>query len=538
MFREAYGEKIDNYAEFKDFLLAQVDKREKPEKNEIDLENILNPDLLNQTIATHNNLDNWTPPTNVKVIQLGGWGLPTVSGINYIEKKEARCEQGEMSSMPVCSEDEDYTLIPEPVFTVDGDKVVTTPSALTMIEAENVERYWFDIKSYNKGLNVDRKHKNIFETTSIRNFIKDEIQNSDAVLPDYISSIRPDDYQNSEPQIRMSLYSPLDIHLYSGGNHTGYNEIDTDEGKQRILEENIPNSYYFQLGERKYVGFEKGEDVTIKLDGYYKGAYTLKIEEVAQTEDGEEVINHITFKNLPASENTQVELIIPKEGLEEISDLQADYNDDGINDYVLESVLGEEITLDTTPPIIEITSPQSKTYLKNEQLNIDFEVSDDKTSKDKIQTEKLLDNEIITQNTIDLSLLKTGEHKLIIKAVDEANNKSEKEIAFNTSTDIKVLKNNINHYYDLKLIKTSSERKMMINNLSIIEAEIELYKIIKNNIFIKSKVKKILLNALEKQIQSHIEIVIWKIEQDKKNYVTIIKSVIIDDLGFIKNNIK
>jgi len=79
---------------------------------------------------------------------------------------------------------------------------------------------------------------------------------------------------------------------------------------------------------------------------------------------------------------------------------------------------------------------------------------------------------------------------------------------------------------------------MMINNLSIIEAEIELYKIIKNNIFIKSKVKKILLNALEKQIQSHIEIVIWKIEQDKKNYVTIIKSVIIDDLGFIKNNIK
>ena len=171
-------------------------------------------------------------------------------------------------------------------------------------------------------------------------------------------------------------------------------------------------------------------------------------------------------------------------------------------------------------------------------LDISYVVSDNRTDTKNISVEKLLDNQIITQDKIDLFLLKTGEHKLIIKAIDEAGNLGEKEMAFNVATDIIILKENINNFYDLKLIKSNQERKMLINNLSVIERELEFYNTIKNNIFIKSKIKKLLLSIVERQIDSHIDIISDKIKRDKKNYVTIVKEIIISDLRFIKNNTK
>ncbi|HBR79411.1 MAG TPA: hypothetical protein DEA46_03220, partial [Candidatus Moranbacteria bacterium] len=516
MFKEAYGDNIDELGEFREFLLAKKDHREKPETDEIDLENILNEKLLDESIAIYNNLDSWTPPAGVKVIQLGGWGLPTVSGIEYKDKMKYDCKLAPPPEIYACYETNEYELIPEPKWTDDGDEVVTTPSALTMPEIENVERYWLDIKRGKFKI----EHKNILENANTRDFIKNEIQNNGASLPEYISAEMPADFEGMKPRIQMALYSPLDIHLYdSSGNHTGYAEINTDEGKQEILEENIPNSYYLQLGERKYVGFEEGEDVKIKLDGYGEGPYTLKIEEVRQTENGEELINSVTFKNLPTSEKTEVELTIPASGLENISNLKADYDGDKVNDYTLVPVMGGEATLpDVTPPTIEISSPENKTYLKNEKLDIAYLVSSDGINQNEIVVEKYLDNQLINQDKIDLSLLKAGEHKLIIKATDEIGNQSVGEVIFNVNTNIEILEKNVNHFYDLRLIKSSQERKMLINNLSVIEREIEFYNSIKNNIFLKSKVKKLLLSIMERQIENHIDIVIAKIKQDRKNY--------------------
>ncbi|MFZ2154053.1 MAG: hypothetical protein WAV16_02365 [Candidatus Moraniibacteriota bacterium] len=540
LYKNSYGDKIDSLDEFRDFLLAKEDNRKKPEKNEVDLENVLNEDILDEAIATHSKIDNWTPPAGVKVIQLGGWGLPTVNGINYVDKNEVKCMHNLGSTIPNCYETDKYTLIPEPKWTVDGDAIVTTPSALTMTENENVEKYWFDLYSYDTPINIGREHKDILEASDVRDFIKNEIQNGNLELPQYIKESRPNDYANARPRIKMSLYSPLDIHLYdSNGNHTGYKEIITDEGPQRIIEENIPNSFYFQLGDIKYVGFEKGENVEVRLDGYEEGSYTLKVEEVRDVESGEEIINHVTFKNLPTSENTEVNLIIPESGLEDISNLEADYNGDDIDDYVLAPIIGEEVTLpDVTSPIIEISSPQNKTYLKNEIINISYVISDDRSALGNIKVEKLLDNKVISQNEIDLSFLKVGEHKVTVRATDEANNVGEKSVTFNTSTSLPILMKNIDYFYSLKLIKSSQEKKMIINNLSIIKAEVEFYNSIKNNIFIKSKVKKILLSILGNQIENHIDVIIKKIEKDRKNYVTMIKSVLIDDLEFIKNSIK
>ena len=530
MFKEAYGEKIDSFEEFEDFLLAEKDHRTKPESEEIELENILNEKLLTEAIETHSNLDNWTPPADVEVIQLAGWGLPTVGGINYTEKKNVSCLERELSALPVCAEEEGkYTLIYEPKFISDGDEVVVTPSGLMMSKADNLKRYWFDLHEYNDNVTSDVKHGNILEASDVRDFIKNEIRNNEADLPEYISSEKPADFANMEPKIRMSLYSPLDIHLYdSAGNHTGYKEIQTAEGPQRIIEEGVSGSYYLQLGDRKYVGFEAGENIEIKLDGYAEGAYTLKIEEVKYGEAGEEIINHITFKNLPASEETRVKLTIPGEGLGEISELEADYDGDGDADYALEPVLNGEVTMpDITPPRIEIISPEEKFYPKNKFLEIGYEVSDDRSERDKIETKVFLDGEEIEEEKIDLSLLATGKHKLKIEARDEVDNRSTEEAEFEIITDIGILRENIEHFYALELIKKEEEKKMILNNLAVVEREID-------SLGADSEKNPQKSASAREKITKHLEIIEKKIEADKKNYATIIKEIIVSDLEFIK----
>lgn len=540
MFKDAYEDNINSFDELKDFLLANVDKREKPAPDKIGLENILNERLLNEAVLTHDNLDNWSVPANIKVIQLAGWGLPTVSGINYVEKNKQECRKMfPYFSVPTCYDTDELELIPEPKFTVDGDKVVTTPSGLMMSEGGNVERYWFDLYKYNDDMSADRKHKNILEVDDVRDLTRNIISNKSINLSEYISESRPEDYENAKPKIRMSLYSPLDIHLYSGLNHTGPKEMTVDGGIKKVIEENIPNSYYLQLGEKKYVGFGGNEDVEIILDGYDEGGYTLKIEEVKYNETGEEVLNYITFKNLPTSENTQVKLTIPTSGLKDISDLEADYDGDGISDYVLESTLNEEnIITDKVPPVIDIYSPESKTYLKDKIIEIDYGVFDNESAGDKIEKKLFLDDKSIVEDKIDPVFLQIGEHRVIIEAMDESGNKSKKEVVFYVTTDIDTFLENINYFYNLKLIKTAQEKKMLINNLEIIKRQFEFYDSIKNNIFIKNKNKTILLNIIKENTQKHIDIIIWKIEHDKYNYDIMIKSLLIDDLEFIKNNIK
>jgi hypothetical protein len=41
---------------------------------------------------------------------------------------------------------------------------------------------------------------------------------------------------------------------------------------------------------------------------------------------------------------------------------------------------------------------------------------------------------------------------------------------------------------------------------------------------------------MERNIERHIDILTRKIKRDKRNYDTMVKEIIVDDLKFIKNN--
>lgn len=357
-FKDAYGDSIGSFGEFIDFLTGEGDGREKPNANDVESENILRENLLDEAIETQERLNIWTPPENIEVIEIAGWGLDTISGVDYTEKEKTKCYDYPGFKIPSCAGTGEYEPVYDPKFTVDGDAVVVAPSALMLTEAENVKKYWMDLYEYNDNNIPDRKHKDILEIDNARQFISNILTNSDATpLPEYIKTSRPDDYANAKPRLRMALYSPLDIHLYDDqNNHTGPKKIIDENGNEQIIfEENIPNSYYYQFGERKYVGVPSGENIRMVMNGYDSGTYTLKMEEVEETATGEEIISHTGFKNLPVSSETNVSLNIPETGLDNLSDLETDFDGDGENDYVVAPVSNGEATLpDIIPPATEI----------------------------------------------------------------------------------------------------------------------------------------------------------------------------------------
>jgi hypothetical protein len=356
IFTNAYGENIDSWQEFSDFLLAKKDARAKPKKDELEKENVLNEKLIAKTQETHQRLDNWNPPENIEVIEIAGWGLDTISGINYSEKEKTKC-YGSNSKIPVCSGTGEYEPIYEPQFTVDGDEVVVAPSALMLAEKTNVKRYWVDLYNYNDTTIFNRGHKDILESDPAINFISSIIvnKNDQTLLPEFIKTSRPNDYKDAKPRIRMSLYSPLDIHFYDElGNHTGPKKVMLNGVEQTVFETAIPNSYYYQFGQRKYVGVPSGEKIRVEMEGYDSGSYTLKMEEIKLTETSEEKISDLTFSNLPVLLGSKVLLEIPKEGLANLEKLTADYDADGKIDYSVKPVLNGIATLDITPPEAQI----------------------------------------------------------------------------------------------------------------------------------------------------------------------------------------
>jgi hypothetical protein len=363
------------------------------------------------------------------VIQIAGWGIDTVSGVKYTEKPLERCYYSG-SSVPSCVDEGKYEEVYEPTFTVDGDKVVTAPSALMMPEAENVKRYWVDLFEANKKELVGKlSHKNLFEINSVNTLLSRLITHENGELPNFLKDSRPDDFVGAASRIRLSLYSPLDVHLYDAeGNHTGPTQEVIDGHTVTVFEEGIPNSSYLGLGERKYVSFSGGEPIRVEFAGYALGSYTLKLAEVRPTDRGEETISETTFADLPTTERAQVRLDIPASGLEDLPALRADMEGDGTDDYTVKPVIGGTATLepiDATSPVttLELAGAQGKNGWYTSAVAVTLSARDEAGGSGIGQTEYSLDQGA-TWIAYDRPFTITNEGKTVLqyRSFDQAGN--------------------------------------------------------------------------------------------------------------------
>ncbi|MFC1720675.1 right-handed parallel beta-helix repeat-containing protein [Patescibacteria group bacterium] len=292
-FRDLYGESISDYDTLRKFLLGDNGLRIEPIASAVSEPNVLKENFLENAETRHSFQDTWTPPEDIKVTEIVGWGLDTVNGIRYDATQKTICNEDKS----VCTKQD--IIDPQPLVTVNGDGTVVHLSAEA---TEGADRYWVDISEYNAGPKVNRDHKNILEVKPLIALLSTLVKNDEVtILPDdYIKSDQPQ-LSDAESRLRIGVHSPVTLHLYDNyGRHTGPAVNPDPDSDLPFVEEQIPNTYYWNIGEGQYAGVGVDTITTIKLTGKKLGTFTVDIDEVV----GDESVSTNIFANIPTTENT------------------------------------------------------------------------------------------------------------------------------------------------------------------------------------------------------------------------------------------
>ncbi len=341
--RSQYGFLVSNMTELRGYLLGSEGRTE-PADSDLDSPNVLKFELLDQASSTHALLDEWQPASTTEVVQIGGWGEKTISGVSYYTEQQRDCVtvQGQFgASHQECGpyyEVKKY----KPNFTTEGDGTVVVPSALWIATSTSqVERYWVDLKKYNDE-NIDKDHAKILEVSTLLDFIKTKLTNVTSSLPNYI--VNSASTLSDAPDIKFvyTLHSPLSLNLYDTlGNHTG---ISTTTG---YVEQNISGSRYGTFGEVKYIIANADVAQHLALQGYATGTFSLDVEKVR----GDIILASTTFASVPVSPNTIATFSLPANGdFSSSTPLRVDVDGNGANDIVLVPEIGATVYPDFTPP--------------------------------------------------------------------------------------------------------------------------------------------------------------------------------------------
>lgn len=320
-----YGEVIHSQERLHAFLAGSVGKVD-PQTGDTHRPIQFNDPMLSNAETLHDDLDNWTPPSGVELIQIAGWGVPkTVSGITYRKK----------------GDDTTY----EPNFTIDGDGTVVVPSALWTSESAGAVNYWLNLRNYSINRPLETlggffpfNHGDILEVEPLLSLISDSITENTKALNDYV-------YFSTEPppstqtRLRFALHSPLTLNLYDDqGRHTG---MSTTTGQ---LEEQIPGTYYEEFGDVKYLFVDTSASFRIVMEGTGTGAFTFVVSEL----QGNNVVASTTFSDIPVTPQTLVSMTISA-GLASASDMSVDTDGDGAIDSQYASSTGDLVAPPAEP---------------------------------------------------------------------------------------------------------------------------------------------------------------------------------------------
>lgn len=347
-----YGDKIDTYTEFKDFLTGK-EGRSRPDQTDTRLPEVLDSALVGRAEDNHDVWDDWEPSSDTEVIQIAGWGLYTVSGLEITDAKLCPFDANRLDNgRPVCSSNQISTVTVRDRLTLNGDATVIVPSALEMASSSDVKKYWVDLARYNDAKRISLKHKDILEADILRPFIKSLIENT-GVDFQYISDSEPTRPSNLN-YVKYEIHSPLHLTVTdANGNKAGW-----DSGADSIVE-NINGAQYFEIGEVKMLLVPEEIEHIVKLSAYEQGSFTLNIDKL----DGEEVVSETKFEAIPVLVNSIVD-VVPATVSEPVR-MSVDFDANGSIDTTLEVVPGETteyenpVEQDTVAPEIAVTFDQA-----------------------------------------------------------------------------------------------------------------------------------------------------------------------------------
>jgi len=316
--------------------------------------------------------------------------------------------------------------------------------------------------------------------------------------------------------ITFGVFSPVDIQVITPDGWAGKNILGKPES------EVLPGAFYTgSETENEFLTIpifgSDEKDFKIITQGTGEGEYKIEIARITENEDANEAREITATISGTATPNQ-----------EESKNLRITED---------EIIVGS----DKIPPEISIISPEeNKAYLNTGTVPIIYEISDNKSPRDKIEKEIYLDENKLQSENIDLAFLNLGEHRIRIIAKDEAGNIGQKEVSFKTKTSVDAMIDNLAYYHKLKMIE-KQDKVVLTANIEIIKQLQEMMVLLEKNKFIKNRTKEMLIVNLEKQINFHLDWLSFYVEVRsdpnlRNNIDPEAGKLLIEDFNFLKYN--
>ncbi len=303
-----WGATIDSYDEFKEFVTDSFDLRSRPTETNLAQPEILIPEVVEIADTTHSVIDEYEFPPNMRVVQVIGWGLPTVKNVTYKNKHVVF---------------EGY----ETKITNEGDNTVVFASA----QNSDLENYYLNLSLINNNSGVDFDHKNLMGSIQSQNLISGILRNADSSESiEYVSTQKPA-ITEIQKQLMVTVRSPIILGVEdSSGRFTGINPNQDLTADVLQITREIPGSSFFVFGEDQYLVLPEKEQYAFKLHGIGSGPATIQISSLVN----DQTTPIVTYSDIGVSEESIASFEVNSQGIEDTK-IDLDQNGDGNPDTTI-----------------------------------------------------------------------------------------------------------------------------------------------------------------------------------------------------------
>ncbi|MEK7530423.1 MAG: hypothetical protein AAB573_01000 [Patescibacteria group bacterium] len=369
--RDSWGIGLTTFNELFEFLsgnLLGIQVRTRPAFGDVHLPEVLREDLLTSAALFHQEFDNFVYPAGVRVVQIAGWGLPTIKGIEYVESHNKL----------------DY----KPRLTVEGDETVVYASAVS----SNADTYYFNLAVYNALDDTpDFRHTDLLSAPPIRNALELLFSGEQVLSNTYLTTSKPFP-EDVGDKLLVSVHSPVAIGAYdSRGNFTGVTPNQSSSDAQMYVEE-IPGSQYLTFGDGKYILLPEGGQYSFVFEGTGTGEATIDV----QTYSNDVVMPVATYSNISVTDATSAAFVVTAQASS--PNLDIDQNGDGQIDAVVMPD-GTAISIEQVIASLK-TATQSLSITEKLKTNLLKRIA---SIEKKVQKQKEKQSKVLANLTVQIS---------------------------------------------------------------------------------------------------------------------------------------
>ena len=299
----------------------------------------------------------------------------------------------------------------------------------------------------------------------------------------------------------LGIFSPVSISI------TDQDGNKADVTSDGSIENTIAGADYQMMGEHKFVFLPTDDEqtYTINLHGTGNGVFTLKDEVIANGAPAQTAV----WGNVPVTTNSIGNITLGSSG-ESVGTLSFDQNGNGNSKIIQPSVVASgNLPDDFNPPIITITSPTTKDYLRSDKFVIDATSTD--TGSGVFSFTLSLDGAVATSGEpVDLFFDKLGTHQLLATSTDFMNNTATSSVSFRVVASPESTISDIERAYSLGWLKDKKTKETLEKEINVmVKLETKIDKIESKDKNGKKITK--LVERVEERVDKVLAQV-WKIE--------------------------